>query len=239
MTLHLIELHHTPILEQLRLEEALVRADDRNFCILNHGSPPAVVMKRTAEVGEMVDLERVRERPVDLIRRFSGGGTVVIDQDTLFVTFICNQSFAKIPSFMDRIMQWSREVYRPVFEHLGFDLRENDYTIGDRKFGGSAQYIRKDRWCLHSSFLWDYRSENMTYLKLPKKRPRYRQDRSHEDFLCRLRDSFPSIETLRAAIRDRITGHFSVLPFPKGEWEEVLRRPHTQTTQVVHFIENF
>lgn len=235
MTLYLIELHQTPILDQLRLEEALVRADDRNFCLLNDGSPPAIVMKRTAVIEEMVDLDKVRERPIDLIRRFSGGGTVVVDQDTLFVTFICNQSFAGIPSFMDRIMKWSREVYRPVFEHLGFDLRENDYVIGNRKFGGSAQYVRKDRWCLHSSLLWDYQPENMKYLKLPPKRPEYRLDRSHDDFLCRLRDAYPTLEALRSALRRRITERFAAVPIAQEELEEVLQRPHHRTTKVVDF----
>ena len=33
-----------PILEQLQLEEALFRADQRNWCLLNSGSPPAIVM---------------------------------------------------------------------------------------------------------------------------------------------------------------------------------------------------
>ena len=41
----LLRLRQVPILQQLRLEEALLRADDSNWCILNDGSPtPAIVM---------------------------------------------------------------------------------------------------------------------------------------------------------------------------------------------------
>jgi lipoate-protein ligase A len=49
-----------------------------------------------------------------------------------------------------------------------------DYAFGDRKFGGNAQSITKNRWIHHTSFLWDYEVKNMSYLKLPAKAPKYR-----------------------------------------------------------------
>lgn len=49
-----------------------------------------------------------------------------------------------------------------------------DYVFGDRKFGGNAQSITKNRWVHHTSFLWDYEAKNMSYLKLPAKAPQYR-----------------------------------------------------------------
>lgn len=49
-----------------------------------------------------------------------------------------------------------------------------DYVFGDRKFGGNAQSITKNRWIHHTSFLWDYEVNNMAYLKLPKRVPEYR-----------------------------------------------------------------
>lgn len=68
-----------------------------------------------------------------------------------------------------------------------FRLREHDYVIGDKKIGGNAQTITKDRWVHHTSFLWDFTNENMAYLQLPKKRPEYRQNRDHNDFLRKLK----------------------------------------------------
>ena len=45
---HVVRCRGLSILQQLRLEEALLRADDRNWCILNDGAPPtappAIVM---------------------------------------------------------------------------------------------------------------------------------------------------------------------------------------------------
>eukprot|EP01018_Ginkgo_biloba_P024782 Gb_39004 [translate_table: standard] len=54
-----------------------------------------------------------------------------------------------------------------------------NYAFGDRKFGGNAQSITKGRWLHHTSFLWDYKAENMAYLKLPARAPKYRLLFSH------------------------------------------------------------
>jgi lipoate-protein ligase A len=75
-----------------------------------------------------------------------------------------------------------------------FSLIENDYCLGHRKMGGNAQSIVKDGWLHHTRFLWDYDVANMGYLTLPDKRPAYRQDRPHDDFLCKLSDAYPDLK---------------------------------------------
>ncbi len=49
-----------------------------------------------------------------------------------------------------------------------------DYTFGERKFGGNAQAITKQRWLHHTSLLWDFDPENMALLKHPERVPEYR-----------------------------------------------------------------
>lgn len=71
-----------------------------------------------------------------------------------------------------------------------FALRENDYVLGPRKMGGNAQTIIKNGWLHHTSFLWDYDPYHMEYLTLPSKRPDYRGDRSHDDFLVKLKSYY-------------------------------------------------
>jgi lipoate-protein ligase A len=76
-----------------------------------------------------------------------------------------------------------------------FSLVENDYCLGHRKMGGNAQSIVKGGWLHHTSFLWDYDKDNMDdYLTLPDKRPDYRKDRPHNDFLCKLREVYPDLK---------------------------------------------
>lgn len=69
----------------------------------------------------------------------------------------------------------------------GFSVRENDYCWGDKKIAGNAQAIIKDRWLHHTSFLWDFQRERMSLLQEPDRRPKYRGQRKHANFLTPLR----------------------------------------------------
>lgn len=185
--IHLIRLKGIPIFEQLQLEEALLRADDRNFCIINYGAPRAVVMGISNKAEALLYLESIRREKIPVVKRFSGGGTVIVDPNTLFVTFIMSKKDLNVPAFPEPILKWGADLYTDAWAIPGFNLRENDYCVGEKKCGGNAQYIKKDRWLHHTSFLWDYSEQNMAHLRLPSKRPKYREDRDHGDFLVRLK----------------------------------------------------
>ena len=97
------------------------------------------------------------------------------------------------PQYPRELMRWSAEFYAPVLDAVvqpadagAFRLHEHDYCLGDRKFGGNAQTISRDRWVHHTSFLWAFAAENMALLRLPDKRPDYRLDRAHGEFLTQL-----------------------------------------------------
>ena len=113
--------------------------------------------------------------------------------------------------FPRQIMEWTGTLYggRPhgVFADMpGWQLRENDYVIGERKVGGNAQSISKDRWLHHTSFLWDFREETMKYLTNPAKQPRYRANRSHSDFLAPLKTYLPDRNALATRIEAALEG---------------------------------
>ncbi|GFP99354.1 lipoate-protein ligase lplj [Phtheirospermum japonicum] len=189
--INLLRLKGVPILEQLHLEEKLLRTTSDNWCIINDGTiDPTIVMGISGKPKELVEIESVLRDDIPVIRRFTGGGTVIVDQGTIFVTFICNKDAVPgLQSYPQPIMSWSSQIYMSVFQGIGdFRLRENDYVLGDRKFGGNAQSITKNRWVHHTSFLWDYEMSNMGYLKLPKRAPEYRQERDHLEFICRMKD---------------------------------------------------
>ena len=81
----LLHLSGLSIFEQLQLEEALLRADSDNWCIINSGASPAIVLGISAKPEEHLDLKLVRQDNIPVIKRFSGGGTVYVDPNTLFV----------------------------------------------------------------------------------------------------------------------------------------------------------
>lgn len=195
---------------------------------------------------KLINIDAARDDGVLVLRRFSGGGTVVVDHSSLWTTFIGrNSTLPHVKPFPKEIMQWSVDaVFGSAFESWSremegsrldkpkgkqtlvfkgkscglsggvgeslilppsaddettqpqstdtpmFQLRENDYVLGERKIGGNAQAIVKDGWIHHTSFLYDFVDTNMEYLTLPDKRPEYRGNRSHNEFLVRLKEHY-------------------------------------------------
>ncbi|MCH9611516.1 MAG: hypothetical protein S4CHLAM81_08970 [Chlamydiales bacterium] len=214
----ILSFNQLPILEQLYIEEALLRADDRNILLINRGSPPAIVMGISGKAEELLYTDRVN---IPVIRRFSGGGTVVVDQNTLFVTLICNEEDVAIEPFPKPILQWGADFFAKLIP--GLKLKENDFVLGDLKVGGNAQYIRKGRWLLHTSFLVDYDPKLMAMLKMPKKRPQYREDRDHLDFLTKL-----NIDV------DQFVHALEQLGEPLEDLETVLAQEHRRSTKLLN-----
>ena len=102
--------------------------------------------KYTAYYGkldELVHIEKAQELNIPIIKRYSGGGTVVVDEDTLFVTFVFNSKDVNVPGFPQHIYKFTEVFYKDVFKGLPFELKQNDYIFDNRKFGGNAQCIKK------------------------------------------------------------------------------------------------
>ncbi|MDX8430827.1 MAG: lipoate--protein ligase family protein [Candidatus Algichlamydia australiensis] len=208
--MNLIELGNVPILEQLKLEEGLLRAGKGNYCLLNCGSTPAIIMGISGKPEELVFREKQQEQKLPLIKRYSGGGTVVVDHNTLFVSFIFDKSAHPFHPFPEPIMRWSEEFYKNALSLKNFALRENDYVIGKKKFGGNAQYIKKNRWVHHTTFLWDYCEEKMSALQLPSRRPEYRANRDHKEFITKLKDYLPSQEEFFLKIKKELQRRYHI-----------------------------
>jgi len=210
----------------------------------------AIVLGIGGKPDQLLNLDLVREDNVLTLKRFSGGGTVVLDYDSIWTTIIGRREELVSESFPRPIMEWSADaIFGPMFERLAamqssktsntsakatmvldtrscgveatgrtitvkkietlksaaetpstatsfpaFQLRENDYVLGERKMGGNAQSIGKMGFLHHTSFLWDFQDEHMQYLSLPAKRPDYRGDRNHDDFLVKLKNVYPSLK---------------------------------------------
>lgn len=253
---------HEPT-EQMHLHNEDGKIRDNNSCliILGIGGKPELLL----------DVDKVKKDNVLTVKRFSGGGTVVIDRNSLWTTFIGRtEDFPNVDPYPRSIMSWSaNEIFDKVFQNMKYDtihksgkvlkktmvvdakscgtaqdsgktityianddslagvdipdfrLEENDYILGDRKMGGNAQAIVKGGWLHHTSFLFDYEDENMGYLTLPNKRPEYRGDRSHDDFLVKLKSVYGSDPDDDSAKR-AFFYHVKCTAFDSFEMEEVL-----------------
>jgi len=192
-----------------------------------------IVMGIGGKAKKLLNCQNAIDDQLLVLKRFSGGGTVVMDENSIWTTLIAgrkgtNETGEKSEQLCQPyprdIMKWTADaVFGPTFDRLNaiktqlsngntdndaqqqprFSLREEDYVLNladrdekndeeIRKMGGNAQAISgRQGWLHHTSFLWDYKSSNMErYLKLPEKRPDYRVDRSHNDFLVKLKDIY-------------------------------------------------
>lgn len=229
-SIEFLKLNQWTIYEQLQLEEALLRADNKNWCIVNENASDAVVMGISGKKDELINQSHFEKNPVPVIRRFSGGGCVFVDHNTFFVTLILNKIDADVKSFPSQILCWTKKLYEPLIKAKDFCVRENDYVIGNHKFGGNAQCIIKDRWLHHTSLLWDFCPKKMQVLAHPKKTPDYRNERKHEDFLCTLKPLFSSSLHFWNDFKHALSNHFTLNEASLKTAQSIVQKPHRKAT---------
>ena len=255
---NLLRLRNVPIIQALRLEEALFRVDKaRSWLITNEWDPQggvstltgemepasaaiAVVLGISGKPAELVHLDRAEAAGVPLCKRFTGGGTVIVDTSTIFVTFIAAEgALPHVKPYPEPVLKWTSDVYADALGRCGVDgfaTHANDYCIDDRKFGGNAQSISGGRWLHHTSILWDYDPARMALLQMPAKRPEYRADRAHDSFLrslsaAGLRDRSALIEASVGATSE----HFDLDEVSIVETREASATPHRKVTVEVPY----
>ncbi|KPK32858.1 MAG: hypothetical protein AMS24_02990 [Chlamydiae bacterium SM23_39] len=193
MEINLIKTKNLNILKQLQLEEYIFKKREDSWCIINEGTEKTIVLGVSNDINSHVNMELIKKNKIPIIKRFTGGGSVIVDKNTIFVTFIISKKNLNF-SYPEEIFKWSENFYKKIFKSKYFKLIENDYVFKKNKFAGSAQYIKKDKWLHHTSFLWDFEKKNMDLLLIPKKTPKYRKDRDHNNFLCNLQNFFQNKE---------------------------------------------
>lgn len=164
----------------------------------------AVVLGAGCRLDEDVDSANCQRDGVPILRRSSGGGTVLLGPGCLCFTLILDME-------LDPALRSIRGSYAWILERMCTALRVlhpdihpagiSDLAIGDRKCSGSAQQ-RKRRYLLHhGTLLYDFDFGQVSrYLRMPMRRPEYRESRSHETFLTNLPATSTAIsERLREA----------------------------------------
>jgi lipoate-protein ligase A len=124
---------------------------------------------------------------VPILRRASGGGTVVLGPGALNVSVILPESAAPGLAAVDRaqhyVLEWIAGSLVKAGVPVSLDGR-GDLVIADRKCGGSAQRRLKNWFMVHCSILYDFSIERIIrYLAIPRRQPDYRRGRDHRDFL--------------------------------------------------------
>lgn len=235
--IHVIRLHKQDILTQLHLEEALFRGTTSNWLVINDGvAHPSIVLGISGKPDVMVHEKDAKLLGIPLVKRFSGGGTVVVDKDTVMMSIIVHgqKALPHVSPFPKPIMEWCESLLSNQMNAIlggGFRLREHDFVVGDTKIGGNAQAISGGRWLHHTSFLFDYQDEAMALLKHPPKTPEYRQQRDHAAFVTRIKTLCDDRERFVQGIIQGIVESAGFRPIPVSGNHAIHTLLHTYKSQ--------
>jgi lipoate---protein ligase len=149
-----------------------------------------------------VDIAACKEGAIPILRRVSGGGTVVQGPGCLnYALILGNAARRNIDDTFRHVLQRHRRVVEALSGKAARFDGISDLTIDGLKFSGNAQY-RKARCALvHGTFLLNFDLPAIErLLPVPAKQPAYRGNRPHRMFVTNLHlDSRELVDALRGA----------------------------------------
>lgn len=197
----------------------------------------AVILGRFQSVRNEVQIENASQLGVDIVRRISGGGAMLVQPEgaitySLYVppSFVRDLSFAESYAFLDG---WIVEALR----ELGIDAWYqplNDITSSEGKIGGAAQARRFGAVLHHTTMAYDMNVDLLlNVLRIGKEKL---SDKGLSSAAKRVAPLLQQTEMPRQAIIDAFIRQFSglttltesdILPHERAEAEELARTKFT------------
>ena len=168
---------------------------------------PFVVLGRSSRVAEEVDLGECQRLGVAVLRRISGGMSIVTGPGCLMYAVAAPKP-DEVGSHIDRLhdyvldrMAQALRTLHPAVEHVGTSdlaLRQADGSL--LKFSGNSVRITGGAFLYHGTLLYDFDLALLPIcLESPPREPAYRAGRPHQSFVT----NFPATsEQLSAAIAE-------------------------------------
>ncbi len=164
---------------------------------------PFVVVGYANRAATEVNVAACEARKIPVLRRCSGGGTVVQGPGCLNYTLVMAvtkdgplHSIAVANQF---IMRRNRAAVESVLKQPVAIRGHTDLAAGELKFSGNSQRRRRLFLLFHGTFLLNFDiALARDLLRMPSKQPHYRENRAHGDFLMNPNDSAAKI---KAALR--------------------------------------
>jgi lipoate---protein ligase len=178
--------------DNLALDEALLLAAEANQCSPTlrvwQWEHAAVILGAAGILHDDVNETHCTDDRVPVLRRSSGGGTVVIGPGCLLYSLILPLALA--PE-LTQIGPSYRYILDRICSHIGLTTLEpagiSDLALAGRKVSGNAQQRKRQHLLHHGSLLYAF-DVNLAerYLRPPARQPAYREKRTHTAFLTNL-----------------------------------------------------
>ncbi|MBT3597441.1 MAG: lipoate--protein ligase family protein [Verrucomicrobia bacterium] len=152
---------------------------------------PTVVLGYSNRPDREVHMALCRQRGIPVLRRTSGGGTVLLDAGCLNYSLILPVAYHPSMASVTLTNQYIMEKQRGLLEEcLGREVAlkgHTDLVIGERKVSGNAQRRGRSTVLFHGSFLCNADLGLIDkVLAFPSRQPAYRLARGHSQFLINL-----------------------------------------------------
>lgn len=157
-----------------------------------------IVVGRAGRTSEDCFLDRCRRDGIKIIRRISGGGTVLQGPGcfnySAVLSYDRDRSYSGVRSSYSKILGEIRDALKGKrFNAEFFPL--SDIALDTRKISGNAQARKRKFFLHHGTFLHDFDVKKVSlYLRHPGIEPEYRQNRAHRDFLANIPISAVELE---------------------------------------------
>ena len=196
--------------ENLAADEALLdwcEAGEGAECLRFWESPETfVVVGYANKVATEVNVAACEARKIPILRRCSGGGTVVQGPGCLNYALILpitqDGPLHSIAVANQYIMRRNRAAIESAIgnRQSAIAIRgHTDLAVGERKFSGNSQRRRKHFLLFHGTYLLRFDLALIgDLLRMPSKEPNYRESRRHADFLTNIK---VSAEQVKAALQ--------------------------------------
>jgi lipoate-protein ligase A len=208
--------------ENLAIDEALLRLVDtghyqEGICRIWESMDHFVVLGLSKKIDDDVHLEACKRDGIPILKRCSGGGTVLQGPGCFNYGFILpmnyNLDLAGIGTTTSCILSMVQERLEPMIsktEQRGI----SDLVINNIKFSGNAQRRLKNAILFHGTILYDFDlSLISTYLKEPPIQPDYRKKRPHHQFIRNVSASHSALMgAFIAKTNDTMQIHEDLLP---------------------------
>jgi len=182
--------------ENIAFDEVLLRlaekSDGEEYLRFWESSNIFIVLGRIGSAQADVNVIHTQEDNIPVLRRVSGGGTVVQGPGCLNYTLVLSKQ--KHPELNDlrksyewislRVIEALRQAGCEAYFRPTSDLATGP---GEKKFSGNAQ--RRGKHCIlhHGTILYNFDLSLISrYLNMPQDIPEYRKERPHSDFITNI-----------------------------------------------------
>ena len=211
--------------DNLALDEALLdRAEDADGrAVLRFWESPVyfVALGYTNRAATETDEAACRARGVPILRRATGGGTVLQGPGCLnyaLVAPIAEGESLNVGATNEWVMGRVRGALDPLLGGEVLVQGHTDLTWRGRKFSGNAQKRRARFFLFHGTLLLDFDLALVQeLLRAPSKEPSYRAGRPHSDFVG-------NVPLDRAAVKAALAGAFGATEESSGAPLERMNR---------------